>query len=168
MKKAAPKTKKTKATQATRLEKLSSLTLKTDLPDFKYGDKIIVKTKIKEGDKFRIQNFEGVVIARAGRGIQETFTVRKVSSGVGVERVFPMHSPMIAGIEIKVEGFVRRGKLYYLRELEGKASRIRDKKLKLAEAQGSARAGDRCRRSGQSHPDVSGGGRRRHHRRHRR
>jgi large subunit ribosomal protein L19 len=138
MKKAAPKTKKAKVTQATRLEKLSSISLKTDIPDFKFGDKIVVKTKIKEGDKFRIQNFEGVVIARNGRGVAETFTVRKISSGVGVERVFPLHSPMIAGVEVKVEGFVRRGKLYYLRGLEGKASKIRDKNLKLSEAQGSS------------------------------
>jgi len=137
MKKSEPKTKKT---QLTRLEKLSSITLKTDLPDFKFGDKIIVKQKIKEGDKFRVQNFEGIVIARNGRGVNETFTVRKVSSGVGVERVFPLHSPMIAGIEVKVAGFVRRAKLYYLRELEGKASRIRDKKLKLSVAQSGSAA----------------------------
>lgn len=135
MKKSAPKKKNT---QLTRLGKISANAFKTDLPDFKFGDKIIVKQKIKEGEKFRIQNFEGVVIARNGTGIAETFTIRKVSSGVGVERVFPLHSPMIAGIEVKVKGFVRRAKLYYLRDLEGKASRIRDKNLKLSEARAAA------------------------------
>ena len=78
------------------------------------------------------------MIARNRTGIAETFTIRKVSSGVGVERVFPLHSPMIAGIEVKVKGFVRRAKLYYLRDLEGKASRIRDKNLKLSEARAAA------------------------------
>jgi large subunit ribosomal protein L19 len=113
---------------------LKQAVMKTDIPEFRSGDRIIVKTKIKEGDKFRIQNFEGIVIARNGTGIQETFTVRKVSSGVGVERVFPIHSPMISGIDVKVEGSVRRGKIYYLRELAGKASRIKNKKLAIAVA----------------------------------
>jgi large subunit ribosomal protein L19 len=116
------------------IENLKCIQLKSDVPDFKSGDKIVVKTKVKEGDKERIQAFEGVVIARKGRGASETFTVRKVSGGIGVERVFPLHSPIIAGIEVKVEGFVRRGKLFYLRGLEGKASRIQDKNLKLSEA----------------------------------
>lgn len=135
MKKSASKTKNT---QLTRLQKVTASAMKADLPDFKFGDKIVVKQKIKEGDKFRIQNFEGIVIARNGTGIMETFTVRKVSSGVGVERVFPLHSPMIAGIDVKVKGFVRRAKLYYLREREGKASRIQDLNLKLSEAQAAS------------------------------
>ena len=135
MKKSAPKKKNT---QLTRLQKVTASLMKADLPDFKFGDKIAVKQKIKEGDKFRIQNFEGIVIARNGTGVMETFTVRKVSSGVGVERVFPLHSPMIAGIDVKVKGFVRRAKLYYLREREGKASRIQDLNLKLSEAQAAS------------------------------
>ena len=118
------------------LDNLKSIQLKNDVPEFKSGDKVIVKTKVKEGDKERLQAFEGVVIGRKGRGASETFTVRKISAGVGVERVFPLHSPTVAGIEVKVEGFVRRGKLYYLRGLEGKASRIQDKNLKLSAAQG--------------------------------
>ncbi len=120
------------------LEKFKSLTLKNDIPTFKAGDKIVVKSKIKEGDKERIQAFEGIVIAKNGRGIQETFTIRKISAGVGVERVFPIHSPAIASIEVKVEGFIRRGKLYYLRKLDGRAARIRDKNLKLLESAGGA------------------------------
>jgi large subunit ribosomal protein L19 len=136
--KAAPKkTAPVSRRELTVLDKLKQVSFKTDMPHFKAGDKIVVRQKIKEGDKFRIQAFEGIVIARNGSGIAETFTVRKVSGGVGVERVFPFHSPMIAGVDIKVEGFVRRGKLYYLRELEGKASRIQDKNLKLAAAHGA-------------------------------
>jgi large subunit ribosomal protein L19 len=119
-----------------KIETLSSIGLKSDIPEFKSGDRVVVKTKVKEGDKERLQSFEGVVIARKGRGSSETFTVRKISAGVGVERVFPLHSPVVANVEVKVEGFVRRAKLFYLREREGKASRIQDRNLKLAEAQG--------------------------------
>ncbi len=114
------------------LENLKSVVLRSDIPQFKAGDKIVVRSKIKEGDKERVQAFEGVVIARNGRGINETFTVRKLSAGVGVERVYPLHSPTIVGIDLKVEGFIRRAKLYYLRGLDGKKARIRDKNLKLA------------------------------------
>lgn len=128
------------ATHTPRLESLKSLGYKSDLPNFKAGDKLVIRSKIKEGEKERVQAFEGVVIAKNGRGIHETMTVRKVSAGVGVERVYPMHSPAIVSIEVKNEGFVRRAKLYYLRKLEGKASRIRDKSLKLLEAQGGAAA----------------------------
>jgi large subunit ribosomal protein L19 len=128
-----------------RLEALSSLKLKTEIPSFRSGDKVVVKSKIKESEedgkvKYRIQAFEGIVIARNGRGIKETFTVRKVSAGVGVERVYPLHSPTIDSIEVKVEGFVRRGKLYYLRDLSGKSARIRDRNLKLLAAQGAEAA----------------------------
>jgi large subunit ribosomal protein L19 len=119
------------------LDVLNTAQLKQDLPEFRPGDKVVVKAKIKEGDKFRIQAYEGVVIARNGSGITEMFTVRKVSSGVGVERVFPIHSPMIEGIDVLTEGFVRRGKLYYLRERSGRGARIQDKNLKLSEAQGT-------------------------------
>lgn len=129
-------TKKVVVTATNRLERLKALSLKTDLPEFRAGDKVVVRSKIKEGDKERVQAFEGIVIAKNGRGIQETFTVRKVSAGVGVERVFPLHSPAIESIELKIEGFVRRAKLYYLRSLDGRAARIRDKNLKLLEAQG--------------------------------
>ena len=129
------KAAKTKVTEKPILERLSSISLKTDLPNFHPGDKVVVRSKIKEGDKERIQAFEGVVIGRSGQGISETVKVRKVASGVGVERVFPLHAPAFVSIEVKVEGFVRRSKLFYLRSLEGKASRIRDKRLKLSEAQ---------------------------------
>lgn len=110
------------------------------LPEFKAGDKVVVKSKIKEGDKERIQAFEGVVIARKGRGASATFTVRKVSGGVGVERIYPTYSPNIVSVERKVEGFVRRAKLYYIRDLDGKAARIQDKNIRLMEANGGADA----------------------------
>lgn len=118
------------------LESLSQVKLKSDVPEFRPGDKLLVKTIIKEGDKERVQAYEGVCIARAGRGVGETFTVRKISFGVGVEKTFPLHSPRIAGIDVLTEGFVRRGKLYYLRDLSGKSARIQDKRLKLAAAMG--------------------------------
>lgn len=120
------------------LDSLSQVNLKSDLPEFRPGDKLQVKTVIKEGDKERVQVYEGVCTARAGRGIREMFTVRKISYGVGVERTFPLHSPRISGIEVMSEGFVRRSKLYYLRELSGKSARIKDKRLKLAASMGSS------------------------------
>jgi large subunit ribosomal protein L19 len=101
--------------------------LKTDIPDFKAGDTLRVHTRVIEGEKERIQIFEGVCIRRKGGGIHETFTVHKVSNGVGVERIFPLHSPKIAKIENKKIGRVRRAKLYYLRKLRGKAARIAEK-----------------------------------------
>ncbi|MEO5668973.1 MAG: 50S ribosomal protein L19 [Bdellovibrionota bacterium] len=110
------------------------------IPPFKPGDKIVVKAKIKEGDKERVQAFEGIVIARSGSGIRETFTVRKISSGVGVERIFPINSPAIESVELMVEGFVRRSKLYYLRDREGRSARIQDKNLKISEAKGAVKA----------------------------
>lgn len=106
------------------LEKLQRENLRGDLPDFKVGDTVRVHTKIKEGDKERIQIFEGVVIRRKGHGIESTFTVRKVSYGVGVERIFPAYSPMIDKVEIATRGKVRRARLYYLRDLSGKKARI--------------------------------------------
>jgi large subunit ribosomal protein L19 len=102
--------------------------LKTDLPPFRPGDTVRVNVRVKEGDKERIQAFEGVCIARRGGGVSETFTVRKISNGVGVERIFPLHSPMIADIKVVRRGVVRRAKLYYLRDVVGKAARIKERK----------------------------------------
>jgi large subunit ribosomal protein L19 len=100
--------------------------LRTDIPDFRAGDTLAVHVRVIEGEKERIQIFEGVCIKRKGGGINETFTVRKISNGVGVERVFPLHSPRLATIEVKRRGKVRRAKLYYLRNLRGKAARIKE------------------------------------------
>ena len=99
--------------------------LRTDLPKFKSGDTIRVRVKIKEGDKERLQAFEGTVIARRGSGTRASFTVRKISFGQGVERIFPLHSPVIHSVEVVSSGRVRRAKLYYLRGLRGKAARLR-------------------------------------------
>src|SRR5881275_1155233 len=96
-------------------------------PKFAPGDTVEVKVKVKEGERVRVQSFEGVVIAKRNRGLNSAFTVRKISHGVGVERVFQTYSPMIDSIEIKRRGEVRRAKLYYMRELSGKAARIREK-----------------------------------------
>ncbi|MEX1310176.1 MAG: 50S ribosomal protein L19 [Candidatus Sulfomarinibacteraceae bacterium] len=101
--------------------------LKTDIPDFRPGDNLKVHVRLKEGDKERIQIFEGLVIARKHGGVSETFTVRKISSGIGVERTFPLHSPSIAMVEVVRRGRVRRAKLYYIRGLRGKAARIRER-----------------------------------------
>ena len=107
---------------------------KTDIPDFKAGDTVRVHAKIIEGEKERVQVFEGAVISRSnGKGNRATFTVRKVSYGVGVERIFPVHSPRIGKIEILARGKVRRAKLYYLRELSGKAARIKGNRLQIPE-----------------------------------
>lgn len=100
--------------------------LRSDVPEFRPGDTVRVHVRLKEGNKERIQVFEGLVIARKHGGINETLTVRKISSGVGVERIFPLHSPNVAKIEVVRHGRVRRAKLYYIRELRGKAARIRE------------------------------------------
>ncbi len=102
-----------------------------DVPVFRAGDTIRVNVRVREGDKERLQAFEGVCIARRGSGVSSTFTVRKISNGVGVERIFPTHSPMIADVTVVRRGRVRRAKLYYLRNLTGKASRIREKKVRV-------------------------------------
>jgi large subunit ribosomal protein L19 len=102
--------------------------LRSDRPAFSPGDSVRVHVKVKEGEKERIQVFAGVVIARRGGGSRETFTVRKISGGVGVERVFPLHSPIIERVDVDRRGDVRRAKLYYLRELKGKAARIEEKR----------------------------------------
>ncbi len=106
--------------------------LKDGVPEFRAGDTLRVHVKVVEGNKERIQVFQGVVIARKGGGIRETFTVRKVSGGVGVERVFPLHSPSIDRLEVVRRGRVRRAKLYYLRNLQGKAARIRERREEMA------------------------------------
>lgn len=108
------------------IDQITKKQLRTDLPQFKAGDTVKVFVKIKEGDKHRIQLFEGVCIARSGAGISETFTVRKISYQVGVERIFPVHSPIIDHIEVVKVGKVRRAKLNYLRGLSGKAARIKE------------------------------------------
>ncbi|OGB95144.1 MAG: 50S ribosomal protein L19 [candidate division NC10 bacterium RBG_16_65_8] len=103
--------------------------LRKDLPLFKPGDTIKVQVKVVEGDKERLQAFEGICIRRRGTGLSATFTVRKVTYGVGVERTFPSHSPSIDRIEIRRQGLVRRAKLYYLRKLRGKAARIKERRI---------------------------------------
>ena len=102
--------------------------LRTDIPDFRAGDTVGVNVKVAEGGKERIQRFEGVVLSRKGTGTNATFTVRKVSSGVGVERIFPLHTPIIANIDVVRRGKVRRAKLYYLRKLRGRAARIKERR----------------------------------------
>jgi large subunit ribosomal protein L19 len=97
-----------------------------NIPPFRAGDTLRVNVRVKEGEKERVQAFEGVCIARRGSGVSETFTVRKISNGVGVERIFPVHSPMLAEIHVVRRGRVRRAKLYYLRDLKGKAARMKD------------------------------------------
>lgn len=111
-----------------KLQAVEQSFLKTDVPDFRAGDTVKVHVRVVEGDKERIQIFQGVVIARRGGGTRETFTVRKVSGGIGVERVFPIHSPIIDKIEVSRQGKVRRAKLYYLRGLRGKAARIEERR----------------------------------------
>ncbi|ANB61147.1 large subunit ribosomal protein L19 [Anoxybacillus voinovskiensis] len=108
------------------IQEITKEQLRTDLPDFRPGDTVRVHVKVVEGNRERIQVFEGVVIKRRGAGVSETFTVRKVSYGVGVERTFPVHTPKIAKLEVVRRGKVRRAKLYYLRQLRGKAARIKE------------------------------------------
>ncbi len=109
------------------IDQLEKSQMRMDIPSFRSGDTVRVHTRIVEGDKERVQVFEGVVIARKGGGTRETFTVRKTSYGVGVERIFPLHSPQIEKVEVVRLGKVRRAKLYYLRDLKGKASRIAER-----------------------------------------
>lgn len=108
------------------IEEITKEQLRTDLPEFRPGDTVRVHVKVIEGNRERVQVYEGVVIKRRGGGISETFTVRKVSYGVGVERTFPVHTPKIAKLEVVRRGKVRRAKLYYLRELRGKKARIKE------------------------------------------
>ncbi|MDR2082846.1 MAG: 50S ribosomal protein L19 [Candidatus Ancillula trichonymphae] len=113
---------------STKLDYIHDEMKRTDIPDFRPGDTLKVNVKVIEGNRSRIQAFQGVVIARCGSGIHETFTIRKISFGVGVERKFPVHSPSIDSIEFIMRGAVRRAKLYYLRDLRGKKARIREKR----------------------------------------
>ena len=108
------------------VEEITASQLRNDLPEFKSGDEIKVSVRIVEGNKSRIQIFQGVVIQRRGGGVNATFTVRKMSSGIGVERTFPVHSPNIAGIEVLRRGKVRRNKITYIRKRSGKAARIKE------------------------------------------
>jgi len=109
------------------IEQLETEQLKTDLPDFSPGDTVVVQVRVREGSRERLQAFEGVVIGKRNRGLNSSFTVRKISHGVGVERTFQTHSPLIASVELKRRGDVRQAKLYYLRERRGRAARIREK-----------------------------------------
>jgi len=111
-----------------KLHEVTKDLLKTDIPDFSPGDTVSLDIRVVEGNKERVQRYQGVVIARKNGGIEETITVRKISNGVGVERIFPIHSPMIASIKVIRRGKVRRAKLHYLRKLTGKASRIQEKR----------------------------------------
>ena len=110
------------------LDNLDAASLRSDVPEFRAGDTVRVHVKVVEGTRSRVQVFQGVVIRRHGGGVGETFTVRKISFGVGVERTFPLHSPVIDKVEVASRGIVRRAKLYYLRDLRGKKARIRERR----------------------------------------
>jgi large subunit ribosomal protein L19 len=110
------------------LDDLDALSMRSDVPDFRAGDTLKVHVRVVEGNRQRVQIFQGVVIRRQGGGVRETFTVRKISFGVGVERTFPVHTPVISKIEVVTRGDVRRAKLYYLRELRGKKAKIKEKR----------------------------------------
>jgi large subunit ribosomal protein L19 len=114
------------------LDALDADSLRDDIPEFRPGDTVKVHVRVVEGNRSRIQVFQGVVLRRQGGGIRETFTVRKVSFGVGVERTFPVHTPVVEKIEVVTRGDVRRAKLYYLRELRGKAAKIKEKRETVA------------------------------------
>lgn len=111
------------------IEAVDAASLRTDIPEFRAGDSVRVHVKVIEGNRSRVQVFAGVVISKTAGGIQEAFTVRKVSFGTGVERTFPLHSPIIEKIEVERRGDVRRAKLYYLRGLRGKAAKIKEKRF---------------------------------------
>jgi large subunit ribosomal protein L19 len=121
------------------LDELDKASLRSDVPDFRPGDTLDVGVRVVEGNRSRVQRFQGVVIRRQGGGIRETFTVRKVSFGVGVERTFPVHTPVIEDIKVVTRGDVRRAKLYYLRELRGKKAKIKEKReVRQAAAEATA------------------------------
>jgi large subunit ribosomal protein L19 len=119
------------------INELEAAQLRSDIPDFRPGDTVVVQVKVKEGNRERLQAFEGVVIAKRNRGLNSAFTVRKMSSGEGVERVFQTHSPIIAGITVKRRGDVSKAKIYYLRDRTGRAARIKEK-LNFKEKPGEA------------------------------
>src|SRR4029453_13029982 len=122
------------------LDAFDAASLRDDIPAFRAGDTLKVHVKVVEGTRSRIQVFQGVVIRRSGGGVRETFTVRKISFGVGVERTFPLHSPIIDRIEVVTRGDVRRAKLYYLRSLRGKAAKIKEKRETVPAGKGKGRA----------------------------
>jgi len=113
-----------------KMKQLEKELLRLDLPHFDPGDTVKVNVKIREGEKERIQAFQGVVISKRNGGVNASFTVRKVSYGIGVERIFPLHSPIISNIEVITKGRVRRAKIYYLRKLRGKAARIKERRFR--------------------------------------
>jgi large subunit ribosomal protein L19 len=121
------------------LKNVEAPQLRTDFPEFGPGDTIKMQVKVVEGDKERLQVFQGVVLGRRGAGLRASFTVRKVSDGVGVERIFPLHSPSIGKIEVVRRGAVRRAKIYYLSELKGKSARIKERRMPGATAKGKGR-----------------------------
>ncbi len=121
------------------LEKEQIAKLNKTIPDFQPGDTVVVNVKVKEGERTRVQAYEGVCIARSGSGLQESFTVRKISYGEGVERVFPVHSPMIDSIKVVRRGKVRRAKLYYLRERRGKSARIAERTDRSGKVEGDSK-----------------------------
>src|SRR5215813_14245119 len=123
------------------LDALDAQSRRTDIPDFRAGDTVKVHARVVEGNRSRVQVFQGVVMRRQGGGLRETFTVRKVSFGVGVERTFPLHSPTVAKVEVVMKGRVRRAKLYYLRERRGKRARIRERREPVS-ARGQEPAAD--------------------------
>src|ERR1700749_3648142 len=124
----APPTRTEEFSMHTAIAEIEQAQIRDDVPDFRPGDTLKVHVKVVEGSRSRIQLFQGVVIRRQGGGLRETFTVRKVSYGVGVERTFPVHSPSVDKIEVATRGRVRRAKLYYLRDLRGKAARIKERR----------------------------------------
>ncbi|GAA1872315.1 50S ribosomal protein L19 [Myceligenerans crystallogenes] len=115
-----------------KLDSVDAASLRDDIPEFRAGDTLKVNVKVIEGNRSRVQAFQGIVIRRHGGGVGETFTVRKISFGVGVERTFPVHAPTIESIEVVTRGDVRRAKLYYLRELRGKKAKIKEKRATVA------------------------------------
>jgi len=126
-----------------KLASVAAAQLKTDLPQFKSGDRLKIHMVIKEGAKERIQLYEGVCIKRHNKGLSSSFTVRKTSDGVGVERIFPLHSPLVKKIEVLAKGRVRRSKLYYLRDLSGKAASIREELVHQKKKEKPAKAADK-------------------------
>jgi len=145
-----------------KLDGIDKASLRDDIPSFRAGDTLRVHVKVIEGSRSRVQVFQGVVIRRHGGGIGETFTVRKVSFGVGVERTFPLHTPIIDRIEVVTRGDVRRAKLYYLRDLRGKAAKIKEKRdtgdRGGAKGPGSGKPGSGRGRAAQAGGDQAGGG----------
>ena len=139
-----------------RLDDLNKASLRSDIPEFRAGDTLKVHVKVIEGTRSRVQVFQGVVIRRHGGSVGETFTVRKVSFGVGVERTFPLHTPIIDKIEVVTRGDVRRAKLYYLRGLRGKAAKIKEKRV-TTPAKGTAKAGQVTKASTRAEVDHMGG-----------